>query len=178
MTGGDLVAAGEAAKVVKAVGKKVLAEDSETKAVLLRLGEDFPPMKAAAHTRAVRIAAVERAKLQIRKPFLLMLGVPHEYFKEEFWQELAEKTADIPDEHFIDPSPNVAVPALQGLSYNFEEQDLKDMFLNLLATASDDRRAAQAYPAFAEFIKQLSPVEARLLKTLLDLNQQLAVVRR
>jgi Abortive infection alpha len=174
VTGGEIVAAG---KATKAAGKKLFAEDEKTKDVLLRLGETTPPMKAAAYTRAVRIAAVERAKLQIRKPFLLMFGVPHEWLKNEFWQEFADKTADIPDEHFITPAPGVAVPALQGLSYTFEEPNLKDMFLSLLATASDDRRAGQAHPAFAEIIKQLSPDEAQVLNAVLGSGRQHPIAR-
>lgn len=174
MTGGEIVAAGKAAK---ALGKKVLAEDEKTKDVLLRLGEDTAPMKAAAHTRAVRIAAMERAKLQIRKPFLRMLGVPSEYLKDQFWKEFADKTADIPDEHFITPASSVAVPALEGLSYTFEEPDLKEMFLNLLTTASDDRRAGQAHPAFAGTIKQLSAGEAKVLHGFPGSRWQLPLAR-
>ncbi|HEX4226405.1 MAG TPA: DUF4393 domain-containing protein, partial [Pseudonocardiaceae bacterium] len=58
---------------------------------------------------------------------------------------------------------NVAVPALQGLSYTFEEPSLKQLYLNLLTTASDDRTSELAHPAFADIIKQLTPVEAVLL---------------
>jgi hypothetical protein len=54
-----------------------------------------------------------------------------------------------------------------GLSYTFEEPSLKDLYLNLLATASDDRRADQAHPAFAEIIKQLTPDETKLLNSTL-----------
>jgi hypothetical protein len=47
---------------------------------------------------------------------------------------------------------------------------LKEMYLNLLATASDDRCADQAHPAFAEVIKQLAPEEAKLLSSLFALK--------
>ena len=75
--------------------------------------------------------------------------------------------ADIPDENLITPPAGVAVPALQGLSYTFEEPNLKEMYLNLLATASDDRQADQAHPAFAEIIKQLTPNETKVLNAAL-----------
>ena len=56
---------------------------------------------------------------------------------------------------------------MQGLSYTFDEPDLKDLYLNLLTTATDDRRTDDAHPAFADVIKQLTPSEARLLNEIL-----------
>jgi len=124
-------------------------------------------MMAAARIRAARIAALERAKTQVIRPFLRMVGVSKEYFEDVFPQELAEKTAHIPDEHFITPTVSVAVPALQGLSYTYDEPALKNLYLNLLTTASDNRRADQAHPAFAEIIKQLAPTEASEFNSLM-----------
>jgi Abortive infection alpha len=80
---------------------------------------------------------------------------------------MGAKVADIPDENLITPPASIAVPALQGLSYTFEEPNLKEMYLNLLATASDDRQADQAHPAFAEIIKQLTPNETLVLNSAL-----------
>jgi hypothetical protein len=51
---------------------------------------------------------------------------------------------------------------------------LKELYLNLLATASDDRRTHQAHPAFAEIIKQLAPDETKLLNSLLSIGSTVA----
>jgi hypothetical protein len=163
MTGGEIIAATAASKAAA----KALAVDETTKGVLLRLAEDTPEMQAAARNRAARINALERAKLKLYQPICRLFGVPHEYFEDTFLKEIGAKTADIPDENFRTPSPAVAVPAFQGLSYTYEEPDLKEMYLNLIATASDDRRAEEAHPAFAQFIKELAPREAKLLPMLL-----------
>lgn len=167
----EIAAVGKAAE---AVGKRVLGEDEKTKDVLLRLGEDTPEMMAAARTRAARIAAQERAKTQVIKPFLRMVGVSREYFDDVFPRELADKTVDIPDEHFITPMASVAVPALLGLSYTYNEPNLKDLYLNLLTTASDNRRTGQAHPAFAEIIKQLASDEASSFNSLMSVLSQYA----
>jgi hypothetical protein len=167
MTGGEIIAA---SKIVEAASKKALAEDAETKDVLLRVAEDTPEMRAAARSMAARTAVKERVKLKLYQPFARMLGVSTEYFEDTFPQEMGAKIADIPDENLVTPPASVAVPALQGLSYTFEEPSLKEMYLNLLATASDDRRAQQAHPAFAEIIKQLAPNEAKLLNGALRLE--------
>lgn len=167
MTGGEIVAVGKAAE---AVGKKALAEDEKTKEVLLRIAEDTPEMAAAARSLAARTAVKERVKLLLYRPFARMLGVSQEYFEDTFPNEMGAKVADIPEENLIIPPANVAVPALQGLSYTFGEPNLKELYLNLLATASDDRRADQAHPAFAEIIKQLTPSETTVLNAVLRLE--------
>jgi hypothetical protein len=42
------------------------------------------------------------------------------------------------------------------------------MYLNLLVTASNDRRVDRVHPAFAEFIKQLAPDKAKALSAILS----------
>jgi len=172
MTGGEIVAAG---KAVGAVGKKALAQDEKTKEVLLRIAEDTPEMQSAARSMAVRTAVKERVKLKLYQPFARMLGVSKVYFEDTFPQEMGVKIADIPEENLITPSASIAVPALLGLSYTFEDPTLKDLYLNLLAAASDNRRTDEAHPAFAEVIKQLAPAEARLLNEVLARSPTAAV---
>src|SRR6185437_11257996 len=123
MTGGEIVAAG---KAVGAVGKKALAQDEKTKEVLLRIAEDTPEMQSAARSMAVRTAVKERVKLKLYQPFARMLGVSKVYFEDTFPQEMGVKIADIPEENLITPSASIAVPALLGLSYTFEDPTLKD----------------------------------------------------
>jgi len=125
---------------------------------------------------AARTAVKERVKLKLYQPFARTLGVSKAYFEDTFPQEMGAKIADIPDENLITPPASVAVPALQGLSYTFEEPNLKELYLNLLATASDDRRADRAHPAFADIIKQLAPNETELLN--ITLSRQSIVAAR
>ena len=101
------------------------------------------------------------------------------YFNERFTQEVAEKIADIPPEYLIEPKASIAGPALQGLAFSHEEDELKEMYLSLLGAAMDERIAASAHPAFVEIIKQLTAKEARLLHILLGLegDPMLAEVR-
>jgi Abortive infection alpha len=140
---------------------------SPCRVTLLRIAEGTPEMTAAARSMAARTAVKERVKLLLYQPFARMLGVSQEYFEDIFPEEMGAKVADIPAENLITPPASVAVPALQGLSYTFEEPSLKEMYLNLLTTASDDRQADQAHPAFAEIIKQLTPNETKVLNAVL-----------
>jgi hypothetical protein len=90
------------------------------------------------------------------------------YFAEQFPNDMARKAAKIPAEEIVEPKASIAGPALQGLAFCHEEQDLKEMYLNLLASAMDGRMADSAHPAFVEIIKQLSSKEATLLQGVLE----------
>jgi hypothetical protein len=173
VTGVEIAAVGKTAKVV---GEKILSEDEKTKDVLLRHAEGTAEMTAAARTMAARTAVVERIKLKVLQPLAFLFGIGGDYFTDTFPQEMAAKMAEVPEEDIVTPSPSVAGPSLLALSYTHSEPSLKDLYLNLLATASNGKRADQAHPAFAEIIKQLSADEAELLKIVL-VGNNLQIVR-
>lgn len=62
------------------------------------------------------------------------------------------------------PDPHIAVPALQYISYCMDNDELRDMYANLLANSMNKVVKNGVHPGFVEIIKQLSPDEARLLK--------------
>jgi hypothetical protein len=85
--------------------------------------------------------------------------------------KLSERLKDVPPERLITPNPIVAVPVMQSLLYTAQEEDLREMFGNLLATSMDKEVAKNAHPSFVELIKQLSPDEARLVRYLSTQNK-------
>lgn len=89
------------------------------------------------------------------------------YFNSKFKEEIKEKTKNIPKENLITPKTNLVGPAIQGLAYNFEEYNLKEMFLNLISNGMDSRKKHITHPSFVEIINQLSPDEAGILKIIL-----------
>ena len=159
MTGGEIVPVAKLA--ASAVTKAV--DDKDDKTALQELAAESPNMKAAAESYARRVAIKQAVLLRVYQPLALFLGVSRDYFDTEFHEDMAKKLAEIPEEYLATPSPSVAIPAMQGLSYSLEEPNLKEMYLNLLATATDDRMKENAHPSFADIIKQLSPREASLL---------------
>lgn len=165
MTGGEIVPIG---KVAADVAKKTLETDDPQKEQLRELAHDLPEMRTAAEQYAKRVAIKQRLLLRLYQPLAKWAGVSKSYFETDFGQDMAEKIADIPDENLTSPRPSVAVPAMQGLGYSLDEPDLKEMYLNLLATATDDRTEESAHPSFAEVIRQLSGPEAKLLATLMN----------
>lgn len=99
------------------------------------------------------------------------------YFASQFQQDISEKAATIPPEHIIEPKASIAGPTLQGLAFTHEEPNLKDMYLNLLATAMDSRVASNAHPAFVEIIKQLDSEDAKLVRGALQSQSPLPIIQ-
>ncbi|MEE8204239.1 MAG: DUF4393 domain-containing protein, partial [Alphaproteobacteria bacterium] len=55
-------------------------------------------------------------------------------------------------------------PAIEALRFAGHNDELRDLFENVLATSMDKETAANAHPAFVQTIKQLTPDEARILR--------------
>lgn len=99
------------------------------------------------------------------------------YFSDKFQQDLTEKAQAIPQEHIVEPKASIVGPTLQGLAFTHEEPNLKEMYLNLLATAMDGRSASNAHPAFVEIIKQLDSEDARLITGVLQSPSAMPIVQ-
>lgn len=92
------------------------------------------------------------------------------YFEKAFKKDLEEKTQSIPAENIVEPKASIAGPALQGLAFCHEEINLKEMYLNLISSSMNSDTAEDTHPAFVEIIKQLTNLEAHLLKLYLTNN--------
>lgn len=68
------------------------------------------------------------------------------------------------DEIIVSPEPFVAVPAFQALSYSMSNKYLQDMYANLLASAMIIDTREKVHPAFVEFIKQMTPNDALVIR--------------
>ena len=87
-----------------------------------------------------------------------------EYNIAETKKLLEEKLKDVKPENIESPEAHVAVPALQYLSYCMDNEDLRDMYANLLANSMNSIIKKGVHPGFVEIIKQLSPDEAKVMK--------------
>ena len=89
-----------------------------------------------------------------------------EYNVEETKKLLAMKLEKVDADKIVPPESYIAVPAIQALSYSMNSIDLRNMYANLLATSMNADKKWNVHPSFVEVIKQLSPDEAKLLKSL------------
>lgn len=77
-------------------------------------------------------------------------------------EKYAERIKEIPSESIVEAAPEVAIPILEKLSYVTNEE-LRDLYIELLAKASIKDELDKAHPSFINIINSLSPDEAGLL---------------
>jgi hypothetical protein len=80
---------------------------------------------------------------------------------------LEAKLQETPIENIITPPSYVAVPALQAISYCMDDEQLRDMFSELLAHAMNSETVDNVHPTYVEIIKQMSPYDAVVFRKLL-----------
>lgn len=153
------------------------AVDNAQKAVsalteIINLAKDDPDAKEAARN----LAKSARTITQTINTCLLPLAAVNysiesakEYFiNGGFKKDLEEVTRYITPENLIEPKASIAGPALQGMAFSIDEEELKNMYLRLIASAMDRDSANTIHPAFAEIIKQLSVDDAIFLNYLVN----------
>ncbi|MFM5189260.1 DUF4393 domain-containing protein [Aeromonas caviae] len=149
-------------------------------AEVLKAAGDAPQVKEAAGNLGQTAVTLTKTINNVLLPLAAVnfaFDKAKSYFSRKFQQDLAEKTQEIPPEHIVEPKASIAGPTLQGLAFTHEEPNLKEMFLNLLATSMDGRVASFAHPAFVEIIKQLDSEDAKLVRDVLSSPIPIAIVQ-
>ncbi|MFU0831711.1 MAG: DUF4393 domain-containing protein [Oscillospiraceae bacterium] len=91
-----------------------------------------------------------------------------EYAVGETKKLLAQKLKNMDPEKIVQPESYVAVPAIQAISYSMDSNELRNMYANLLARSMYVDEKDNVHPAFVEIIKQLSPVDAKVMKAVVE----------
>ena len=89
---------------------------------------------------------------------------------------LEKKLEKVAPEEIVPPEMHIAIPALQAIGYSMDNDEIRDMYANLLASSMQKRVKNDVLPAYTEFIKQLSPDEARILRYIYSSHRGLPVV--
>ncbi len=93
------------------------------------------------------------------------------YKLEAFEQDLKKKIENIPSENLQDPPLMIAGPVLEALKYTYDEENLREMYENLLASAMDNRKVNSTHPSYVDAIKQMSPLDAKILAIIVEKRQ-------
>ena len=89
------------------------------------------------------------------------------YYKnklENFKNDLENRMKDIPKDKLTEPDLMIAGPALEALKYTYDKEELRNMFLNLLASSMNKDNRDDTHPGYVEIIKQLTPLDAKVFK--------------
>lgn len=125
--------------------------------------------EAVAHHLPKTTTSIDMALSSIVNIFDVLLS-PFQMLKEykdfkidQFKKNLKEKVGKIPENRLKDKADlNIVGPTLEALKYTIFEDDLREMFENLLASSLDKKE--DVFPSFIDIIRQLSSDEAKLLK--------------
>lgn len=92
------------------------------------------------------------------------------------WQDRFSAFCDrvrnkVPEEHQQEAPAGIAKPVIEALTYTEDDGPLMSMFEELMAKAIDKREANKLSPLFPDIIKNLSPLEAKLIAHLKNSEQ-------
>lgn len=117
--------------------------------------KDTKTVCAIDETSSLVIRAVHAALIPLEKWVL-----QKEYNVLETKKLLEYKLRNTPVGDIITPPSYIAIPALQAISYCMDDDELRDMYAELLAHSMDRNTVNDVHPTFVEIIKQMSPFDA------------------
>ncbi|WP_156989451.1 DUF4393 domain-containing protein [Caproicibacter fermentans] len=82
---------------------------------------------------------------------------------DDFKEKINRKFNQIPTVRQISPPLNVIGPALDASRYYLEEEQMREMFANLVAHSCDSQMLSAVHPSFVNILTQLSPLDAKIL---------------
>lgn len=85
---------------------------------------------------------------------------------DKYRQELTQSIDKIPESKKVEPSIQVTAQALENSKYCISEKELRQLFVNLISGSMDSAFSSSIHPCFAEIIKQMNPIDAKILSTL------------
>ncbi len=88
----------------------------------------------------------------------------YERFRDWLSAKVASRLSSTPAEDIIAPPMHLAGAVLTQLPFVINEEELRDMYANLLSSSMDKGKSSIAHVSFAHVIQQLSPDEAKLIK--------------
>jgi len=98
---------------------------------------------------------------------LKKLNIEYEQKAIAFERQMQEKYNNIPKEDRVEPQLHIVGPAMESLKYNIMDEDLAEMFSNLLVSNLDGKTQKLCIPAFSKIIEQLSPMDAKVYKEIM-----------
>lgn len=93
------------------------------------------------------------------------------YKLESFEDDLKNKTKHIPAEHLQIPPARITGPVLESLRYAYDEDELREMYEEMLASAMDVRKASKVHCSYVDAIRQMEPLDAMVLRRIYELSE-------
>ena len=147
-----------------ASGNELIGLVKETPQILLTIYGDL------AQPSVKKVGTALETVFEFSTSLLLPIKLLNEKFKLNFEKRLneyKEKIEQISEENLCEVNPQIGTPIIEKLSYTTNDE-IANLFTNLLTKASSTETVNLAHPAFVQLIERLSVDEARIIKYLLN----------
>lgn len=88
--------------------------------------------------------------------------------KIENWltKDVSAKLENLPPEKIVAPNPHIVGPAIEALKFTAQEEELRDMFSELIASSLNSDKNTEVHPSFVDIIKSMDKIDALIIKEL------------
>lgn len=121
----------------------------------------------------ITVATVGTFAFELLKPLIensiryrqmkIMNKVHDQIFEQQYIKSITDKTDLIVPDNFQTPNPSILLPAIDESLLYINEEEIKEMFAKLIASSFDKSKTEFIHPGFIGIIKQLSPLDAKVL---------------
>lgn len=80
--------------------------------------------------------------------------------------ELHKEANEIPIEKIIEPDIQIVAPALEASKYCVEKEELRKMYVKLIASSLNNEKAPFVHPIFTDIIRKMSSTDAKLFNAI------------
>lgn len=120
-----------------------------------------PTLTETGRTLSIFPRVIKNALMKVE-----MWCLNREFAIEQFKIELAEKLEKIKEENIVDADPRIFIPSAQAISYSWDQEEIKKLYMNLIVSDMDKNTKEQVHPSFTEVIKQMDAVDVKLFSAI------------
>jgi hypothetical protein len=106
-----------------------------------------------------------------------LVGLPADFLNHHlstFRERYRQRIEEIPPERRDVPPLRIGCSILKEVAFAAEEPEIQKMFADLLGTSSDTSTQYLAHPGFADVINQMLPLDAKILRAIIDPTKSIA----
>ena len=93
-------------------------------------------------------------------------NIEFKYKLEQFALDLQSRIEARKDGAIKVPDIEIVGPVLEAMRYTIDNTELRELYMELLATASDEKREQIVHPSYVEVIRRMSSFDAKLFRFL------------
>ncbi len=82
--------------------------------------------------------------------------------------ELHKEVSKIPIEKIIEPDIQIVAPALEASKFCVEKEELRKMYVKLIASSLNSEKSLSVHPIFTDIIRKMSSTDAKLFNAIIN----------